>query len=163
MVDSAGLLLYRVSADGRLEVLIGHMGGPFWAARHEAAWSIPKGIRDDDADELTAVAEREFNEEMGRPPPPGPDVSLGSVRASGKRIHVFAREGDFDASTAVSNTFELEWPPRSGRLREFPEIDRAEWVATTDARVRLVRSQVEFVDRLVEHLRTSGRDVPSGP
>lgn len=157
MVDSAGLLLYRVSDDGVVEVLLGHMGGPFWARKDEAAWSVPKGVRDDERDELAAVAAREFTEEMGSPPPDGPDVPLGLVRSGNKRIHVYAREGDFDASAVVSNTFELEWPPRSGRMQAFPEIDRAAWVTDEEARRLLVRSQVPFVDRLVERLAAAGR------
>ena len=115
---SAGLLLYRVR-DGRPEVLIGHMGGPFWAKKDEGAWSVFKGEYDD-AEEPLAAARREFEEETGRPPPDGPVVDLGEVRqSSGKRVTAWAIEGDFDPSTLQSNTFTVEWPPRSGRQAEF--------------------------------------------
>jgi len=151
-MESAGLLLYRVSGDGEIEVLIGHMGGPFWASKHEHAWSIPKGLADEDETDLLAVAEREFAEEMGSPPPAGETIELGSVKASRKTITIFAREGKFDAAGAVSNTFEMEWPPKSGRFQSFPEIDRAQWVRLIDAPLMLAKSQAAFVQRLVDAL-----------
>ncbi len=110
MVDSSGLLLFRRSPDGVVEVLIGHMGGPFWANQQDHAWSVPKGLHDDGEDDHLEVALREFEEEMGAPPPDGPNIALGSVKTGNKTITVFAREGDFDAESAVSNTFHLEWP-----------------------------------------------------
>src|SRR5215210_5611580 len=123
---SAGLLLYRVR-DGRLQVLIAHMGGPFWAKKDEAGWSIPKGEYVEGEDRL-AAARREFEEEIGSSPPSGPMLELGEIRQpSGKRIVAWAVEGDLDPATVRSNTFVLEWPPRSGRQEEFPEIDRADW------------------------------------
>ncbi len=134
---SAGLLLHRPGRDGP-EVLIGHMGGPFWAKKDEGAWSIPKG-EFDDGEEPLAAALREFAEELGRPAPEGPTVALGEFRQSnGKRVIVFARAADFDASDMRSNHFEMEWPPRSGRTQSFPEIDRAEWMPLDGARSRLV-------------------------
>lgn len=143
---SAGLLLYRRRP--QLEVLIGHMGGPFWARKDAAAWSIPKGEYEPGEDAL-AAARREFTEELGSPPPPGDTLDLGAVRQSGgKVVTVWATEGDFDAATAVSNTFELEWPRGSGRLQSFPEIDRAAWFAIDVARDKLVRGQLAFLDRL---------------
>ena len=146
---SAGLLLYRRTGDG-LEVLIAHMGGPFWARRDEGAWSIPKGEHEED-EEPRAAALREFEEELGTPPPAGPTTDLGEFRQSaGKRITVFAREGDLDASDVRGNTFEMEWPPGSGRMRSFPEIDRAEWMTPDRARTRLVRGQAPAIDALVE-------------
>ncbi len=152
-VDSSGLLLYRTEPD-RL-VLIAHMGGPYWAKKNEAAWTIPKGLHEPGEADRLAVAEREFGEELGSPPPPGPTVELGSFRSGGKHLHVFARQADFDADSIVSNTFEIEWPPRSGRHQAFPEVDRAAWVSLDDARRLLVKGQVRFVDRLADHLAQS--------
>jgi predicted NUDIX family NTP pyrophosphohydrolase len=152
---SAGLLLYRRSGDGGVEVLIGHMGGPFWARKDDGGWSIPKGEYDPDDDPLQA-ARREFEEELGSPPPAESFEPLGEVRQpSGKRLTVWAAEGDFDCSTARSNTFSMEWPPRSGQMQEFPEIDRAEWFAVDVARSKLVKGQVAFLDRLLDRLSPS--------
>jgi len=109
-VESSGLLLYRLTDRGDVEVLIGHMGGPYWAHKNEGAWSIPKGLHEDGEHDHLDVAEREFAEEMGSPAPPGATVELGSVKSGNKRITVFARRGDFDAAAAFSNTFEMEWP-----------------------------------------------------
>jgi predicted NUDIX family NTP pyrophosphohydrolase len=146
---SAGLLLHRRRARG-LEVLIAHMGGPFWARRDQGAWSIPKGEYADDEEPL-AAALREFAQELGRPAPDGPTLALGEFRQSGgKRVTVFARAADFDASVVRSNHFEMEWPPRSGRTQSFPEIDRAEWVPLDLARTRLVTGQVPALDALAE-------------
>jgi predicted NUDIX family NTP pyrophosphohydrolase len=148
---SAGILLHRVGTAGR-EVLIGHMGGPFWAKKDDGAWSLPKGEHGPDEDPL-AVARREFEEELGSPVPPGELVPLGEQRVtSGKVLAVWAVEGDLDAGTCVSNTFQLEWPPRSGRMQEFPEIDRAAWFGIEEARDKLVKGQVPFLDRLLETL-----------
>jgi predicted NUDIX family NTP pyrophosphohydrolase len=147
MKRSAGLLLYRLS-DGRLEVFIAHMGGPFWARKDEGAWSIVKGEYEEGEDPLVA-ARREFVEETGGEPPAGPMVALGEVRQpSGKRISVWAVEGDFEADAVVSNTFTMEWPRGSGEQREFPEIDRAGWFDTDTARRKLVKGQVPFIDQL---------------
>lgn len=177
-LTSCGLLLYRVTSahraargelnepDGnseRLELLIAHMGGPFWAHKDAGAWSIPKGIAEAHgcvdkagaalgAAGALAVAEREFCEEMGSPPPPGVNIELGFSRSGKKRIVVFAREGDFDLATFESNEFEMEWPRGSGQMQRFPEVDRADWVAADRARKLLVKSQVVFVDRLLEAL-----------
>jgi len=148
---SAGILLHRPAAGGR-EVLIGHMGGPFWAKKDAGAWSIPKGEYGPGEDPF-AVALREFEEELGTPVPAADFVPLGELRTtSSKLLTVWAADGDLDASAAVSNTFELEWPPRSGRRQQFPEIDRAEWCSLDDARTRLVKGQVGFLDRLRERL-----------
>lgn len=148
-VLSAGLLLHRPGPGG-IEVLLGHMGGPFWAKKDDAAWSVPKGEHGPAEDPL-AAARREFTEEMGSPPPDGPLRELGSVRMrGGKTITVFALEGDFDAEHIESNHFTIEWPPKSGRISSFPEIDRAAWFDTDTARRKLVAAQVPFVDRLVE-------------
>lgn len=152
MVDSSGLCLYRKTATGDVEVLIGHMGGPFWAGQYERAWSFPKGLHGQGEHDHLTVAIREFTEEMGSAPPDGPTVRLGKVRSGSKKITIFAREGDFDAASAVSNTFSMEWPRRSGNMQEFPEIDKAAWVTVTEARSLLTESQGKFLGRLLEHL-----------
>jgi predicted NUDIX family NTP pyrophosphohydrolase len=144
---SAGILLYRVRPAGP-EVLLGHMGGPFWEKKDDGAWSIPKGEHGPDDDPL-AVARREFEEELGSPVPAEELLSLGALRVtSTKVLAVWAAEGDVDATATHSNTFELEWPPRSGRVQEFPEIDRAAWFGLGEARAKLVKGQVPFLDRL---------------
>jgi predicted NUDIX family NTP pyrophosphohydrolase len=148
---SAGILLHRAGAQGR-EVLIGHMGGPFWARKDAGGWSIPKGEYEPGEDAF-GIACREFEEELGTPVPAADFLPLGDLRTtSSKVLTVWAAEGDLDASAAVSNTFELEWPPRSGRLQEFPEIDRAAWFPVQEARGKLVKGQVGFLDRLLERL-----------
>jgi predicted NUDIX family NTP pyrophosphohydrolase len=144
---SAGILLYRVR-DGQPEVFIGHMGGPFWKNKDDRGWSVPKGEYEPDEDPF-AAARREFEEEIGSAPPDGPALVLGEVRqSSGKRIVVWAIEGDFDPAAVRSNTFAMEWPPRSGRRAEFPEIDRAEWFDLPTARRKLVKGQAPFLDVL---------------
>lgn len=156
---SAGALLFRFDDSGRVEVLLGHPGGPFWVRRDEGAWSIPKGEYGVD-EEPWVAAGREFEEELGAPMPAGRVLELGTVRQpSGKRLTVFAVEADFDAALARSNTFELEWPPGSGRQSSFPEIDRVEWFDCPTARVKLVSGQVEFLDRLLAAL---GTETPGG-
>jgi predicted NUDIX family NTP pyrophosphohydrolase len=144
---SAGILLHR--GRGRaLEVLLVHPGGPLWARRDHGAWSIPKGEHGPDEEPL-AAARREFAEELGVEPPSGDARDLGEVRQrSGKRVRVFALAGDLDPRTAVSNTFEREWPPRSGRRQQFPEVDRVEWFSLREARERLLAAQAPFLDRL---------------
>lgn len=151
-VLSAGLLLVRRPAVGSrpaaLEVLIAHMGGPFWARKREGAWSIPKGEYDPVAEVPLDAAYREFAEELGVPAPAGDPVDLGEFRySSGKRIRVFAIEApSFEIERVVSNTFELEWPPRSGRRQSFPEIDDARWVTVDEARPLLVAGQRPVLD-----------------
>ena len=148
---SAGILLFR-RADAGPEVLLVHPGGPYWAAKDLGAWSIPKGEHGDGEDAL-ACARREFEEEIGSAPPPGAVVDLGEVRQrSGKRVRAWAGEGDVDPAAVRSNSFALEWPPRSGRTQEFPEIDRAAWFSADEARRRLVPGQAELVERLLAHL-----------
>lgn len=148
---SAGLLLYRIRA-GQLEVLIAHMGGPFWANRDDGAWSIVKGEYDEREDAY-AAARREFEEETGAPAPDGEALALGEVRQrSAKRITAWAIDSDFDASRIDSNTFSIEWPRGSGEQREFPEIDRVEWVDCATARRKLVRGQHELVETLRRRL-----------
>jgi len=144
------VLLHRRGPAGP-EVLLGHMGGPFWARRDDGAWSIPKGEYAPDEDP-EAAARREFAEELGSPVPAAELVPLGELRASGKVLVVWAAEGDLDATTCRSNTFSLEWPPRSGRVQEFPEIDRAAWFPLAEARTKLLKGQVPFLDRLGERV-----------
>jgi predicted NUDIX family NTP pyrophosphohydrolase len=146
---SAGIVLYRRGAGG-LEVLLVHPGGPFWTKKNGGAWSIPKGEYEPGDDPLEA-ARREFEEELGSAPPEGATVELGEVRQkSGKLVRAWALEGDIDATAAHSNTFTIEWPPRSGRMQEFPEVDRAEWFGLDAAREKINPAQAAFLDRLVE-------------
>ncbi|QWF83667.1 NUDIX domain-containing protein [Amycolatopsis sp. CA-230715] len=143
---SAGILLYRRTA-GEVEVLIGHMGGPFWAKKDDAAWSIPKGECDPEEAPGDA-ARREFTEELGLPAPEGDYAELGTVRQSGKAVTIWAVEGDLDPARVVPGTFELEWPPRSGKTQEFPELDRVAWVDLATAGEKLVKGQRAFLERL---------------
>jgi predicted NUDIX family NTP pyrophosphohydrolase len=148
---SAGLLLYRGHGDG-LEVLLVHPGGPLWASRDDGAWSIPKGEYPDGEDPLDA-ARREFEEELGSAPPAGEAADLGEIRQkSGKRVRGWALVGDLDATRITSNTFELEWPPRSGKRIEIPEVDRAEWFGVAVARKKINSGQVPLLDRLQQLL-----------
>jgi len=149
--QSAGILLYRVR-EGAVEVLLVHPGGPFWAKRDLGAWSIPKGEYAQGDDPL-AVALREFEEETGHPPPQAGLRELGAIRQrGGKVLTVWAAAGDLDAATIASNSFTLEWPPRSGALREFPEVDRAGWFDLDSAREKLLSAQGELLDRLLATL-----------
>jgi predicted NUDIX family NTP pyrophosphohydrolase len=149
---SAGILLYRLSG-GAPEVLLVHPGGPFWARRDAGAWSVPKGEYED-ADDPLAAARREFEEETGTALETGELLELGDVKQkNGKVVSAWAAEGDLDPDAVHSNTFTMEWPPRSGRAAEFPEIDRAGWFGIDDARQKLNPAQAEFLDRLLELLR----------
>jgi predicted NUDIX family NTP pyrophosphohydrolase len=148
---SSGLLLYRYIGN-EIQVLIAHPGGPIWARRDLGAWSLPKGAIDAGEEPLEA-ARREFLEETGQPPPDGEALNLGVVRMrSGKVVHGFALEGDLDPSQLRSMRVDVEWPPRTGRLVNVPEIDRVLWAGPTEARRRLNPAQALFVDRLLEAL-----------
>ncbi len=151
------MLLYRLPAgSGEPEVLLGHMGGPMWRRRDLGAWSIPKGGYTDDEDAF-AAALREFEEEVGQRVPAEHFTDLGEVQqASGKYVRAWAAQGDLDPATAVSNTFEVEWPPGSGRLQAFPEFDRVAWFAAPEAMARIVTAQAAFVERLLAALRPTG-------
>jgi predicted NUDIX family NTP pyrophosphohydrolase len=153
--ESHGLLLWRHGTHG-IEVLLGHMGGPFWARRDLGAWSIPKGLPEPGDDSPTTTAEREFAEELGQPAPAprhdDPDLDLGSVRRGGKVVTIVARRGDLDPDAATGGTFTMEWPPGSGRRQEFPEIDRAAWLPLDEARLALAGNQRDFLDRLADGL-----------
>jgi len=151
---SAGILLHRQGADAGLELLIAHMGGPFWARKDERAWSIVKGEYDPQTEDPQTAARREFREETGHDAPDGDLLDLGEVRqSSGKTIRAYALEGDLDPAALEPGTFTLQWPPRSGREQEFPEIDRVAWVDPETARAKLVAAQAAFVDRLQDALR----------
>jgi predicted NUDIX family NTP pyrophosphohydrolase len=160
---SAGLLLYRISEGGAVEVLIAHPGGPFWARKDDGAWSAPKGEYDAGEDPL-AAAHREFEEETGLEVPRGKEVSLEELRQpGGKRVTLWALEADLDVTHASSNMFELEWPRGSGKVMEFPEVDRVAWVSVGLARTKLLRGQVPFLDRLSEVLAVTGGAIGDGP
>ena len=165
--QSAGLVLYRRRDTNAIEVLLVHPGGPFWAGKDEHSWSIPKGEYDEGEDPED-TARREFCEELGSQPPPGPWIDLGELQQpSGKLIHAWAVEGALDAARAVSNTFELEWPRGSGIVCEYPEIDRAAWFDLATARYKLHKGQVPFIDALVSSLEeqaiAGGEDLGSPP
>lgn len=148
---SAGILLHRNGSAGR-QVLLVHPGGPLWANKDIAGWSIPKGLADAGED-LEAAARREFAEEVG-PVPSGPLLPLGELKLSGsKRLVAFALDGDFDPERVVSNSFEMEWPPRSGRFHSFPEIDRAEWYDLATATEKLHLGQRPLIAKLLSLLR----------
>jgi len=150
---SAGILLWRRRAR-RLEVLLGHPGGPFFARKDAGVWSVLKGEASADDEDLELLARREFEEETGHRAPEGPTIALGEVRqAGGKVVHCWAIEGDLDPERASSNTFELEWPPRSGTTQEFPEIDRVAWFDLTTARDKVNAAQITFLERLEDALR----------
>ena len=148
---SAGILMYRGSPP-RVELLLVHPGGPFWAKKDRGAWSIPKGEYGE-GEEPLAVARREFEEELGSAPPQNGFIPLGElVQPSRKIITAFALEGDFDPATLKSYRFELEWPRGSGRMQSFPEIDRAAWFALAETREKIQAGQAPFIDRLIERL-----------
>jgi predicted NUDIX family NTP pyrophosphohydrolase len=148
---SAGILLYR-SANGGIEVLLAHPGGPVWANRDAGAWSVPKG-EIEEGEDAWAVARREFEEETGHPVPDGAAIELGEITQKGGKVVVaWALEGDLDPATAHSNTFPFQWPPKSGRYITIPEIDRVEWFSPDEARLRIKDTQIPLIDRLLEAL-----------
>jgi predicted NUDIX family NTP pyrophosphohydrolase len=159
-IRSAGLLLYRVTPV--LEVWLAHMGGPFWARKDAGAWSIPKGLYEEPENAL-AAALREFAEEIGVPAPEAEYAPLGEFRqSSGKVVTAYAAEADFVVETLVSNTFPLEWPPRSGRIQDFPEVDDARWFPLEVARSKVAKGQVPILDALDARLRDDGRSFQIG-
>ena len=148
----AGLLLFRRTPAGGIEVLLGHPGGPYWLPKTEGVWGIPTGESAAGAEPLS-VARREFEEETGLPAPLGGEIELGEIRKkSGKVVVAWAAEGDLDPADAHSNTFPMEWPPRSGKIIEAPEVDRVEWFAPDDARVHISDTEWPLVERLMEAL-----------
>jgi len=147
---SAGLLLYR-RREEEIEVLLVHPGGPLFARKDDGIWSIPKG-ETDGVENLIERARIEFREELGAEPPPGPYIELGTVKQKGgKTVHAWACAGDFDGP-ARSNTFEMEWPPRSGKTAVFPEVDRVEWFGLAQARIKMNEAQSSFIDVLLGRL-----------
>jgi predicted NUDIX family NTP pyrophosphohydrolase len=145
--QSAGILVYRISADGALEVFLAHPGGPYWFRKDEGAWTIPKGEFEADEEPLSA-ATREFEEETGFEAV-GPFIELGTItQRGGKIVYAWAVEGDFDPSRIKSNTFSIEWPSGSGRQKDFPEIDKAGWFSIDEARIKMKPEQFELVERL---------------
>jgi predicted NUDIX family NTP pyrophosphohydrolase len=152
---SAGLLLYRIRG-GAVEVLIGHPGGPFWAKKDDGAWSVPKGEYTDGEDPWDA-ARREFEEELGKPAPDGARIDFPPLKQpSGKVVTVFAVLGDLDLTGTVSNTFTIEWPKGSGKLKEYPEIDRVEWFSVPEARSKLLKGQRPLLDLLTDAVGADG-------
>jgi predicted NUDIX family NTP pyrophosphohydrolase len=153
---SAGILLYRVRPE--LEVLLVHPGGPFWSKKDDGAWFVPKGELEGEEEPL-AAALREFREELGHEPPAGEPRSLGSVKnKSGKLIYAWALEGELDPKTVRSNTFELEWPPRSGKMRAFPEVDRADFFSLSRAASKMHSAELPFLERLSQLVLGSSAD-----
>lgn len=148
---SAGILLYRLK-DGGAELLLVHPGGPFWAKKDAGAWSVPKGEYLEEEDTRVA-ARREFKEELGSEAPAGDGIPLGEVKYGNKILTVWALPGDFAVKSLSSNTFELEWPPRSGKLQQYPEVDRARWFDPLTAEEKLVKGQRELVARLLDVLK----------
>jgi predicted NUDIX family NTP pyrophosphohydrolase len=156
---SAGILLFRHSEAAEVEFLLVHPGGPYWSRRDDGAWSIPKGGIEEGEDPRDCAL-RELAEELGAAPRLEPEqlIELGSVRQrAGKVVEAWAAEADFDPAKLFSNTFTMEWPPRSGTEQEFPEVDRAEWFDPTCAHQKILVAQAEFLDRLLEHLDLTGR------
>ena len=148
---SAGLLLYRQNEHSGTEVLLVHPGGPFWRNKDQGAWTIPKGEFQDE--EPLAAAQREFKEETGSEPPDGQYIPLTPIKQkNGKIVSAWAVEGDFDPARLNSNEFEIEWPPRSGRMQKFPEVDRAEWFEPDVAKQKMLSGQGAFIDELVRKL-----------
>lgn len=161
MVHSAGILAYRYTA-GRLEVMLAHPGGPFWAKKDKASWSIPKGIIED-GESTQEAARREFQEETGETI----DcvlVELGTIKQSNQKIiTAFAMCQDVDTSKVKSNTFEMEWPPKSGNIREFPENDKAQWFTVGQAREKIFKGQIGFIEKLISLLDYNESDEPKVP
>jgi predicted NUDIX family NTP pyrophosphohydrolase len=160
---SAGILLFRRGGEG-VEFLLVHPGGPFWRRKDIGAWTIPKG-QIEDGEEARACAVRELEEELGQAPKLDPEqlIALGSIRQrAGKVVEAWAAEEDFDPATLASNTFSMEWPPRSGGEKEFPEVDRADWFDLETARKKILPAQAELLDRLLERLESEDgkRGVP---
>ena len=154
--QAAGILLYRRGPRG-LEVLLAHPGGPLWARKDAGSWTLPKGQFNGDEPPI-AAARREFEEEMGSPST-GELVEIGSIKQpSGKVVHAFVAESDFDVATVQSNLFSLEWPPKSGQRAQFPEVDRAAWISIDEARTKILKGQKPFLDRLLTLLNSATAD-----
>lgn len=151
-VHSAGILLYKFHDSGELMFFLAHPGGPFWKNKDEKSWSIPKGVTEDDEQDYIEVAKREFREEIGVELS-SPLESLGAFKQpSGKVIHAWAGRQNIDPSLVVSNTFEMEWPPKSGNLQSFPEIDRADWFNYPTAKIKILKGQLPILEALIEKI-----------
>lgn len=159
--QSAGVLVYRRHG-GTVEVLLGHPGGPFWAKKDQGAWSVPKG-EVEAGEALIDAAKREFQEELGQPVPEGEYIELGYITRGSKDIYVWAVEGDLDTSSIVSNTLQIEWPPKSGKQVEIPEIDRAAWILLADAPAKMHTGQDFFIRQLAAKLGTTLQEPPESP
>lgn len=162
---SAGLLVYRLK-NGQVEVLLAHPGGPFWAKKDLGAWSIPKGEYDENNEEPLAAAKREFEEEIGSKAPEGEYTELGEFRRKdSKTIQAWAVEGDLDVSEIHSNSFEMEWPPKSGQKQKFPEVDKAAWFSLNEATSKMHKGQAVFLERLANilHIPFGSEEVPDEP
>lgn len=157
MKQSAGILLYRGQGQ-QLEVLLVHPGGPFWAKKDAHAWSIPKGEYTD-AEDPWAAAQREFQEELGVAPPAGAPLDLGKIKQSNKEVIAWALQGTLDPKQVVSSVFEMEWPPRSGTMQQFPEVDQAAWFSLAIAMAKIVKGQAILLERLAEALQITLADV----
>ncbi len=161
--SSAGILVYR-HRGSKVEVLLVHPGGPFWAKKDIHSWSIPKGEFEESENSFTA-ASREFEEEIGQLPPKNEPQDLGSIKSGSKTVYIWAIEGDLDADHPKSNTFEMEWPPKSGKMQEFPEVDKAGWFDLNTAMAKLHKGQGDFIIRLSEKLGiqfpSTGEESPS--
>ena len=156
--NAAGIVLFRRGADGRVELLLGHLGGPYYARKDEAAWTVPKGLLEPGED-LRAAAEREWREETGTPAPVGPYRALAPIRQSSRKLtQLYLVAGDVDAATLQSNAFELEWPPRSGRRQSVPEVDRYAWYDLETAEVKLAKNLRPLVAQVRELLVGGGLD-----
>jgi predicted NUDIX family NTP pyrophosphohydrolase len=159
--QSAGLLLYRTTNNNIVEVLLVHPGGPYWMKKDQGAWSIPKGEFEDE--DPLAAAQREFTEELGIPVPEGEIVELGSAKqTSGKVVYAWAVQADVDPKHVKSNMFSMEWPPKSGKTQDFPEVDKAQWFAIAAAQQKLVKGQVLLLEKLVEILGLEAAAAPPG-
>lgn len=157
--SSAGLLVYRYTQDG-VEVILGHMGGPWFAKKDRGAWSIPKGLIEE-GEELLNTAKREFSEELGLQPPEGNYLELGTIEQhNNKNVVAWAVEADIDVTNIKSNTFEMQWPPKSGKIQEFPEIDRAGWFSLAQAAQKAVKGQAQLFETLAEKLNLEFKPLP---
>jgi predicted NUDIX family NTP pyrophosphohydrolase len=160
MKTRAGILVYK-KENNEIKVLLAHMGGPFYTNKDAGAWDIPKG--EFEGENGLSAAHREFEEEIGQPAPIGEALDLGTVKNSGKVVMIWAVGGDLDVSKITSNKFQMEWPPKSGKLQEFPEVDKADWFSLPEASIKIVKSRHIFLDRLADRLNVKIEAKPEQP